>query len=160
MPFTIPEITIVGQLPPSKSQAGQPFPTADEAAVAALDEILPVSIGNDFEYSGAIARRLQDGKFVFTRAETQDDPKASNPNPQPPSGTQLIGVYHTHGAGTGKNNAENFSADDIFLCLAKKTVIFWLGTPSRRIKKLIPPDLLSPADKQSFGFFGKQIILR
>ena len=159
MGFTLREVTVFGQLPRSKSQAGTPFPSDDAAAIAALDEILPVSIGNDSEYSGAIARRVQDGKFIFTYAETEDDPTSSNSNFTAPSGTTLIGVYHTHGAATGKNNAESFSPQDIMICRGRK-LVFWLGTPSRRIKKLIAPALLSPADQELFGLFGKLVVLR
>lgn len=159
MSITLPEITIVGQLPQSKSRSGHPFSTADQAAIAALDEILPVSIGNDIEYSGAIVQNIGSKAFSFTYAETEDNPTSSNPNPQPPSGTKLIGVYHTHGAANGKNNAENFSFEDMMICRSKG-VIFWLGTPSKHIKKLIPPQLLSAAEKQQFGLLGKPITLR
>jgi hypothetical protein len=158
--FTMQEITVMGQLPRSLSRAGKPFRTADEAAIAAIDEILPVSVTNNIEYSGAIVRSTINGFFQFTYADTQDDPTASDANPAIPAGTVRVGLYHTHGAGDGKTNAENFSPNDIIICIGQKTVLFYLGTPSKHIKKLIPPGLLTGDDKQKFGFFGKPVLLR
>ncbi len=129
MSLEMSEITIVRQLPRNKSSAGHSFRTIDAAAIAALDEILPVSIGNDFEYSGA--------------------------------GTKRIAIYHTHGAagGAGKRDAENFSFADMMICRSKN-IVSHLGTPSRKIKKLIPPGLLNAPEKENFGLLGKMVTLR
>lgn len=159
MAFTISEVTIIGQIPPSQSRAGRSFNTADAAAIAAIDEILPVSVNNNIEYSGAIVRNSA-GKFLFTYAETLEEPDASNSDPRIPVGTKQIGLYHTHGGGgEGKNNSESFSPQDIIIANGKK-IFSYLGTPSGRIKKIVPPALLTGKDKENFGWFGKQSVLR
>ena len=162
MAIELPEIVIIGQLPESQSRAKQMFKTMDQAALAAIDEILPVSTGNGIEYSGAIVQNL-DKTFSFTYAETLDDPTASNANPNVPPGKKLVAIYHTHPSdqGNGQRNAENFSVEDVMTCRFRTPpVIFYLGTPSGKIKKLIPPGLLGGADKEKFGIFGKQTVLR
>lgn len=156
--ITLPEITIIGQIPPSQSRAGMPFATADAAAIAAIDEILPVSVNANWEFSGAIVKNKA-GKFSFTYPETLEEQNSSNSDPAIPFGTTRIGVYHTHGGSTGKNNSENFSPEDIIIANGKK-VISYLGTPSGKIKKLVPVAQLTGKDKENFGWFGKQIVLR
>ena len=76
------------------------FATADEAAIAALDLINPVSIRQNREYAGLIYRRT-DGRFDYTRPRTQPGEwhrgNASLEGIPIPAGSVEVGCYHTHG---------------------------------------------------------------
>src|SRR5947209_6182252 len=93
---------------PPASRAGHAFGTADDAAIAALDEVLTLSIENNWEYAGCIFR-MTNGKYSFTRAVT--DKKADDSTAElspPPAGTTKVGTYHTH-AGNFELTDEQFS---------------------------------------------------
>jgi len=152
---------LIGLLRPAKSKAAQGhFINADDAAVAALQEIIPTTKAVGLEFAGSIYS--QSGSFWFTAPE-KGEVKGSNPWVAVPAGTTAVGRYHTHPpVGT---NFENFSPDDIFICWGNQQVnlpprVTYLGTPSGRIKKLIPPMLLTGQDKADFGLLGKHVTLR
>jgi hypothetical protein len=73
-----------------------PFKTADEAAVAALLEILPKSIKQLHEYGGYIYKI--DGKFYYNKPmEMTSDPDGGTyPAPRPPARAKLVAQIHTH----------------------------------------------------------------
>lgn len=73
-----------------------PFDTQDEAAKAALDSANPRSIAENREYGGVIYRDT-DGKYYFTGPGAGSE-TGFNPSTTPaPSGTTVVGDYHTHG---------------------------------------------------------------
>lgn len=146
---------LIDLLKPANSGAGRTlFPTADAAAIAAIDEISPTTNAIRIEFSGSIFQR--GSSFSFTPPE-RGEATSSNANVPVPAGTRRIGPYHTHP--DVNKNAENFSPEDLMICRSGQ-FIFYLGTPSGRIKKLIPPSLLTGAEKKQFGLLGHQIIVR
>ena len=66
------------------------------------------------------------------------------------------------------SSPENFSIDDMIIArgitkdnvVLRPALVSYLGTPSGRIKKITPPELLHGAEKQSYFLLGKQDILR
>ena len=76
------------------------YATADEAALAVLNLINPVSIRENREYAGLIYRR-PDGRFDYTIPRTQPGDwhrsNASLAGIEIPPGTVEAGCYHTHG---------------------------------------------------------------
>lgn len=120
-----------------------PFPTADAAAIGAIQKINPSSIANKWEYAGRIYQK-NDGKFYYTDAQTQKDPNNSDPGPKV-SGSKNIGTYHTHG-GAFDETDEIFSPQDKLKSTLGKEISY-LGTPKQRVLKFTPVDLL-PADQQ------------
>ena len=140
---------------PTPSQSGTAtFISADAAGIAAILEINPASQAVQREFAGSIFRRGT--QFGFT-APVRGDIDSSDSNLPVPTGMVRVGAYHTHpDFGTNK---ENFSPQDIMICRGQG-VLFYLGTPNGRIKKLTPPSLLTGADASRFGIFGKQDILR
>jgi hypothetical protein len=140
---------------PSGSRAGQAaFPSADEAAIAALSEFRSISDALHREFSGSVFRRGVVFGFSAPEAGGRTD---SNPNVPVPAGTTRVGSYHTHP--DGEQNAENFSLEDTVICRGQG-VVFYLGTPAGKVKKLTPPALLSPAERARFPLVGRQDILR
>lgn len=152
---------LITLLKPAKSKAVHSgFGSADDAAIAALQEIIPTTKAVGLEFAGSIFSLS--GSFRFT-APKRGDATGSESNVPVPPGTTALGMYHTHPANNA--NAENFSPPDLIICRGNPKLklpprVSYLGTPSGKIKKLIPPGLLSGADKASFGLLGKQVILR
>lgn len=76
------------------------YATADEAAIAVLNLINPVSIRQNREYAGLIYRR-PDGRFDYTPPRTQPGDwhrgNASLEGIEIPAGAVEVGCYHTHG---------------------------------------------------------------
>jgi hypothetical protein len=130
------------KLKPSSSRAGRPvFATIDSAGTAAVDEINPLSIAIRQEFAGAIYRVA--GSFGFTAPVEGDETSSATPTTVP-SGASQVGTYHTHGAGFQSSTAaESFSLEDRNARRALSTklgrqVIFYLGTPSQHVLKLVP----------------------
>jgi hypothetical protein len=77
-----------------------PFGTADDAAVNALDGILPKSIKERQEYGGYIFQigSGQQAKFFYTiPLERSSEPRGGTlPPPRLPPGAKLIATMHTH----------------------------------------------------------------
>lgn len=76
------------------------YATADDAAIAVLNLINPVSIQKNHEFAGLIYRR-PDGLFDYTQPRTQPGEwhrgNASLAGIEIPPGTVEVGCYHTHG---------------------------------------------------------------
>src|ERR1700722_19368222 len=75
------------------------FGNADAAAIAALDEILPRSIGENREFAGRIFHVPGRG-FAFTRPNPgRRDDSPPGPTTPPPKliTARNVGTYHTHG---------------------------------------------------------------
>jgi len=123
-----------------------PFPSADAAAIAAIQKINPTSISQKWEYAGRIYQK-KDGKFYYTDAKTLQDPNNSDPGPKMlGSGIKNIGTYHTH-AGAFAETDEIFSPQDKLKAMMGKEISY-LGTPLQRVLKYTPIDLLSPDQQQ------------
>lgn len=155
---------LLGALRPAASQANvASFATIDAAAIRAIDEIDTLTKALQREFSGSIY--TQGGAHKFTPPEMAVTDWSSS-QVAIPAGTQWVATYHAHPAATP--DAENFSAQDIVVCRGVKNgtsvlrppLINYLGTPSGRIKKLTPRELLQPADADAYGPDGKQEILR
>ena len=140
----------------TSSKAGRElFSTADAAAIEGILEIIALSIAISREFSGSIFQRA--GRFGFT-PPVRGNERDSDPNVAVPAGSTAVGYYHTHGS-VRDGGGEIFSIDDINAC--KKLGRFgYLGTPSGRIKKIIPANLL-PLKEQKENILGfKQVHLR
>jgi Domain of unknown function (DUF4329) len=133
---------LASKLKPAASRAGMPvFATIDSAGSAALDEINPFSIAIREEFAGAIYQLT--GRFAFTAPLAGDETSSQAPI-SVPVGASQVGTYHTHGAGfLNSTAAESFSVEDrnarhaLSVKLGRQ-MIFYLGTPSRHILKLVP----------------------
>lgn len=122
------------------SKAGRIFPSEDEAAIAAIEEINPVSIARNIEFAGRIVER--DTGFTFTPARTLNLKDNSDPGPKIAGS---IGSYHTH-SGEFEATDEVFSPSDKAKATLGKELSFF-GTPRGRILKYTPIDLLPPYEQ-------------
>lgn len=148
-----------GGLPSAKS-----YPSADEAAKAALNEANPTSISENVEYGGLIYKN-PDGTYGYS-TPYKGTPKGFDPNKvSAPNGSTVVGDYHTHGdysvSGPGDvpirtsnpqldgYNSDNFSGgpqtprdgDIEFItqdAKGKPEYAGYLGTPSGDFKKFDP----------------------
>lgn len=109
------------------------YPTNDEAAIDAINDINTTSIANNREYAGWIYKN-PDGTYSYSYANpgTMD---GSIPGPLPPG--PIAGEYHTHGKYDPNYDNENFSPGD------KRAADSlgqpgYLGTPNNAIKKYLP----------------------
>lgn len=81
---------------PSGGGTNGPFATQDAAARAALTSANPQSISANREYGGVIYRDTS-GQYYYT-GPVQGSAAGFDPSSAPaPSGTQVVGDYHTHG---------------------------------------------------------------
>lgn len=131
-----------------------PFATPDDAARGALKAANPSSIKDNREYSGLIYQGT-DGKYYFTGPAKGTDQGANPLGDAPaPSGTKVVGDYHTHGhystqdpvtgAAVPTNDpskdafgSDNFSRQDK-VDNKKQGYPGYLGTPSGTFRKYDP----------------------
>ncbi|MBS1717840.1 MAG: DUF4329 domain-containing protein [Armatimonadetes bacterium] len=144
----VPEVVIEGP------RVGAAYDSADEAALAALVLIEPVSRKEMREYAGWIYFNINTRKYYFTKARrgSADNSDAG----QPPAGSVPIGVYHTHGgrpAGKAVATDEQFSETDKFKAIAKAQLAF-LATPGGQFLRFTPK-LLLPEDEQAANPVGR-----
>ncbi len=108
---------------------GDSFPSADAAAIDAIDYINQTSIAEDREYIGWIYKELFFNSYSYTEPLPGERTSATITE-------RLFGaeaIYHTHGDDNPDQDDENFSPTD------KKTgYTTYLGTPSNAIKKYDP----------------------
>lgn len=133
---------LINLLKPTTSQAGRArYPNADEAGIAAVQEVNPISIAIKLEFSGSV---FQQGTFFGFTPSQKGEAQASDPNVPVPVGTTKVAIYHTHGTGHQNSSAaESFSIEDREICkqqskLYGHLVFNYLGTPSGRILKFVP----------------------
>ncbi|HCL5273792.1 TPA: DUF4329 domain-containing protein [Salmonella enterica] len=107
------------------------FSTPDEAALNILKPTNGYSICNDLEYAGLVCR---DGNNkYFTTPPNEGETHGSYPFRSPcPSGTIMVGQYHTHGAESNGYDDEEFSPDDLDI---SKGHISYLGDPEGTLHK-------------------------
>lgn len=132
--------------------SSQGFPTADAAAIAALEDINPRSISDRWEYAGRIFQ--QAGRFHFTRPTTLKSPDDSHPGPLVEA---AVATYHTH-AGAFAATDEFFSPTDRLKATMARQLAY-LGTPREQILKFTPVNLLPPSEQDS-NPLGKVEVLR
>lgn len=131
---------------PATTRSGHLFPSSDEAAIAAIDEINPTSIANNWEYAGRILQNLG-SMFLFTKAKTLKLDSYSDAGPKVP-GYVNVGMYHTHAGGFHATDEEFSPQDKLKATLGKE--LSYLGTPRGKILRFIPIDLLSPEEQRTF----------
>jgi Domain of unknown function (DUF4329) len=155
---------LLAALKPATSQASlSGFSSMDAAAIRAIDEIDTLTKAIQREFSGSIY--IRGGAYEFTPPEMAVMDWSSS-QVAVPKGTQWVATYHAHPA--ANPDAENFSPQDVVVCRGIKNgtcvlrppLINYLGTPSGRIKKLTPRELLQGADVDAYGPDGKQEVLR
>jgi hypothetical protein len=142
---------------PDGRMPGQPFDTADGAAVDALDHCNPKSKDENIEYAGIIYQDPATGKYYATEPKNKSSGVRSNPGTEP-KGTKRVGEYHTHGEysleGPGGNpiktgdpslddyDSDNFNNNDKGIIQIRETMHpglkGYLGTPSDKYKKYDP----------------------
>jgi hypothetical protein len=137
------------------SRAGQPFRTADAAAIAAIEDINAFSISRNVEFAGRIFRR-QNGVYTFTEARTLNRSDDSDAGPKVHGATN-IGTYHTHAGGFYETD-EIFSPQDKLKATLGRELSY-LGTPHQRILKFTPVDLLTRQEQET-NSTGKVEVLR
>jgi RHS repeat-associated protein len=113
---------------------GDPYPTADAAAINAIMDINPTSISEGREYAGRIYQR-SDGTYSYT--PPNPGTKDRSYGGPPPKNTKNQGHYHTHGGDDPIYDNENFSPADK-RASEREGVPEYLGTPKGKIKKYIP----------------------
>jgi RHS repeat-associated protein len=114
---------------------GDPYPTANAAAIQAIKDINPTSIQADKEYAGKIYQNPEDKTFSYTKP-IPGDKTSSDPGDCPP-GKKDAGSYHTHGAYDPNYKNERFSKRDKRI-EDKAGTPGYLGTPSGVIMKYTP----------------------
>jgi len=82
------------------------YQTIDQAATAALDDYISISIQTNREYAGVIYQNW-DGTYSYTAANRGSN-RDSNAGDAPWFHDE-VGIYHTHGASEEYKDAENFS---------------------------------------------------
>ena len=135
--------------------AGDSYPTADAAAVAALQDIHPTSQSRGAEYAGRIYQRwLGLGDYSYT-PPIEGDAFSSKPGSRPGLLLHSLGVnagtYHTHTPGTDPARDERYSPGDKQLSDDERAPSY-LGTPGGIIYKYLPiPNQPSQGDISVLG---------
>jgi hypothetical protein len=156
---------LMARLMPGKSKAGfASYSSMNAAGIQAIDEVMVVTQAIRREFAGSIYK--QNGAFKFTPPVMGGLDSSSSEVPVP-RGTQWVGMYHVHP--DVNTNPENFSVEDMIIArgittkdnvVLRPALVSYLGTPSGRIKKITPPELLQGAEKQAYFLLGKQDFLR
>jgi RHS repeat-associated protein len=112
---------------------GDPYPTANAAAIQAIKDVNAMSIKTNLEIGGRIYKR-KDGRYSYTwpALGTQKDM-----GQVPPTCPGDQGMYHTHGTYDGRSRPDMISGvDQYWSDLEKKPI--WIGTPSGVVLKYTP----------------------
>lgn len=110
------------------------YPTADEAASAALHQIMPVSAERQVEYGGAIYE--QDGEYLFTEPQSSNNTREVTIHIRLPKSAKFVALYHSHPG--LEADSEEFSEMDIEVA-TKLNVPSYIGvTRSNTIHRFIP----------------------
>jgi hypothetical protein len=142
--LVMPEQTIYGDNG-GPSRVGDPFPTRDAAASAALREIYSYTMDENAEYAGRIYRN-PDGTYSFSTPVSDGSDRSSSPENSPvPPGSIVVGTYHSHGAGFNPSD-ELFSPQDKLKATMSQQPSYLL-TPMGGIFKYTPVTLLPPAEQ-------------
>jgi Domain of unknown function (DUF4329) len=130
---------------PGGALPGDPFPSADEAAVSALLLAFALARSAKLEYAGRIYQNA-DGTFSFTEPETFSQRAADMPNRHccfadsltgdAPPGTIAVGSYHTHPVEPDFDQAE-FSMDDKLRYTKEKLPGYLAGADREGIVKIL-----------------------
>ena len=119
----------VNFIDPNGLRPGDSFPTPGEAAGDAINYINPISIGQNTEHGGYVAKN-PDGSYSATNPVSGGTAGVSLGSP--PFGT--VGNYHTHGAHDPRFNSEVFSIGDIVGDILSGQTGY-LGTPGGSIQR-------------------------
>ncbi|MES4787429.1 MAG: hypothetical protein C4294_18305, partial [Nitrospiraceae bacterium] len=120
---------------------GDPYRTANQAAVAAINDIFPLTAASGNEWGGRVYR-MPNGKFSYT------EPKEGNPKNMGevptlicPNDGKNEGMYHTHPNvrpySNGSGDPNKVSGGDQEWAENEKKPIF-IGTPNGNILKFTP----------------------
>jgi hypothetical protein len=143
----------------TNSKAGDPFPTPQAAAVAALLEAHSRTRSTGLEYAGRIYQN-PDGSYSYTLGRTfsQVDPTIPNRNCCPgfstpgdvPAGTRDVGSFHTHPdePARGASSADFSPADVMFYTYTDKRVGYVAGTNEQGIGVILQ---FTPGETPSQG---------
>jgi hypothetical protein len=127
--------------PRPHSAPGDSYPTADEAAVAALQNVNPTSQRYGLEYAGRIYQKwLGFGDYSYT-PPAEGESYTSSPGYRVLTLLHSLGVnagtYHTHTRGTNPALNENYSSKDKEVS-DDEGAPSYLGAPSGTIYKYSP----------------------
>lgn len=123
---------------------GDCYSSIDDAAISAINDILPESIKLDREYAGRINRNAN-GTYSYTAPDMGGISWSRSGR----RGPENAGDYHTHGADNPKYDSEQFSPQDIHRTTvdylrSRRGNIGYLGTPSGKILKFNPSQTGDP----------------
>jgi hypothetical protein len=137
------------------AEAGENYPTADAAAIAALQDINPTSQRRGNEYAGRIYKKwLGLGDYSYT-PPIEGGPFSSKPGSRPGLLLHSLGLnagtYHTHTPGTDPVRDEEYSDGDKIVSDGEGAAAY-VGTPSGTIYKYSPiPAQPSKGDVTQLG---------
>jgi hypothetical protein len=130
---------------PGSALPGDPFPSADEAAVSALLLAFALARSAKLEYAGRIYQNA-DGTFSFTEPQTFSQRYPDIPNRHccydinspgdAPGGTISVGSYHTHPVKPNFDQTE-FSMDDKLLYTKEKLPGYLAGADQQGVVKIL-----------------------
>lgn len=123
------------------AEAGDNYPTADAAGIAALQDINPTSQRRGNEYAGRVYQKwLGFGDYSYTPPR-EGTPFSSEPGNRPGLLLRSLGLnagtYHTHTPGTDPVRDEEYSDGDKIVSDAEGAPAY-LGTPDGTIYKYAP----------------------
>ena len=156
----------INRIDPYGLKPGDPYPSADSAAIDALLDVYSKSVATHREYAGRIYQN-GDGTFSYTPGltDSQRFPQSNNPNydccvsssspGNVPAGTQNMGSYHTHGPyDPGKTNTEFSPLDILFYTYQDKLPGYLAGTNAQGtgvILKFTPGETSGQGLTQTLG---------
>lgn len=129
--------------------AGSPFFSVQAAGLAAELNTNGESIAEDREYAGPLYVDAN-GKFSYVAAFPGEicapgEDCHSDPHPEAiPDGTELAGLYHTHGGNSGNAVADEFFSPDDKKLAKGYGVPDFLATPQNRVLMFDPFKTCSP----------------
>jgi hypothetical protein len=130
---------------PGSALPGDPFPSADEAAVSALLLAFALARSAKLEYAGRIYQNA-DGTFSFTEPQTFSQRAPDMPNRHccfdinllgdVPPGTISVGSYHTHPVKPNEDQTE-FSMDDKLVYTHEKLPGYLAAADQQGVVKIL-----------------------
>ena len=131
----------ISYVDPTGLAPGDPYKTANAAAVAAINDIFGLTASSGVEYGGRVYR-MPNGKYSYTTpAKGNKANMGKVPPPICPEQGTNGGIYHTHPntptASNGTGNPNIVSSGDEYWS-DKENVPAFVGAPNGNVLKYVP----------------------
>jgi hypothetical protein len=140
-------LTYAASMPVSRVMDSPEFPTADEAAIAALSVALKRKPTVEW---GGFVFQLRDGGYVYSEPVSSDRREICGYRGEAPAGSRLAGIYHTH----PQHEADDYFSTRDIATAARMGVKTYIGVVSGRHIRMFDPQSMHAHPRFKYEQYG------